>query len=146
YTETLNYAKIVKEYDKASEEDIALAHLYAGKADLATNKAADATKELNLAALTSKTVLGADASYFGADNHLKAKQYDKTIESAMDISNTFSSYDYWVAKGFVLMAEAYAGKGDTFQAKATLESIIDNYENQEDGVIEAAKKSLTKLK
>src|SRR5690606_9063925 len=46
YTETLNYAKIVKEYDKASEEDIALAHLYAGKAYLATNKAADATKEL----------------------------------------------------------------------------------------------------
>lgn len=146
YTETLNYAKIVKEYDKASEEDIALAHLYAGKAYLATNKAADATKELNLAALKSKTVVGAEARYLVAEQQLKAKQYDKTIESAMDISNTFSSYDYWVAKGFVLMAEAYAGKGDTFQAKATLESIIDNYENQEDGVIEAAKKSLTKLK
>lgn len=146
YTETLNYAKIVKEYDKASEEDIALAHLYAGKAYLATNKTADATKELNLAALKSKTLTGAEARYLVAEQQYKAKQYDKTIESAMDISNTFSSYDYWVAKGFILMADAYAGKGDTFQAKATLESIIDNYEDQEDGVIEAAKKSLQKLK
>jgi tetratricopeptide (TPR) repeat protein len=145
YTETLNYAKIVKEYDKASEEDIALAHLYAAKAYLATNKSADATKELNLAALKSKTVTGAEARYLVAEQQFKAKQYDKTIESAMDISDTFSSYDYWVGKGFVLMAEAYAAKGDKFQAKATLESIIDNYENQEDGVIEAAKKSLQKL-
>src|SRR5690606_31360153 len=97
-------------------------------------------KELNLEALKSKTVVGAEARYLVAEQQLKAKQYGKTIESAMDITNTFSSYDYWVAKGFVLMAEAYAGKGDTFKAKATLESIIDNYENQEDGVIEAAKK------
>ena len=146
YIETLNYAKIVKEYDKASEEDIALAHLYAAKAYLATNKSADATKELNLAALKSKTITGAEARYLVAEQQLKAKQYDKTIESAMDISNSFSSYDYWVGKGFVLMAEAYAAKGDAFQAKATLESIIDNYENQDDGVIEAAKERLQKLK
>lgn len=146
YIETLNYAKIVKEHDKSSEEDIALAHLYAAKAYLATNKAADATKELNLAALKSNTVTGAEARYLVAEQELKAKQYDKTIESAMDISNSFSSYDYWVAKGFILMADAYAGKGDTFQAKATLESIIDNYEDQEDGVIQAAKERLEKLK
>src|SRR5690606_17052086 len=145
YTETLNYVNLVKNYEKSSEEDIARAHLYAAKAYLATNKPADATKELNLAALKSKTVTGAEARYLVAEQQLKAKQYDKTIESAMDISNSFSSHDYWVAKGFILMADAYAAKGDDFQAKATLESIIDNYENQEDGVIEAAKGRLQDL-
>ncbi len=145
YPETLNYVNLVKNYEKSSEEDIARAHLYAAKAYLATNKTADATKELNLAALKSKTVTGAEARYLVAEQQLKAKQYDKTIESAMDISNSFSSYDYWVAKGFILMADAYAAKGDDFQAKATLESIIDNYENQEDGVIGSAKERLKKL-
>ena len=146
YTETMNYANLVKNYEKSSEEDIARAHLYAAKAYLATNKAADATKELNLAALKSKTETGAEARYLVAEQQLKAKQYDTAIKSAFDISDSFSSYDYWVAKGFILMADAYTGKGDNFQAKTTLESIIDNYENETDGILAAAKERLEKLK
>lgn len=146
YVETLNYAKLLKEYEKASQEEIGLAHLYAAKAYLATNKASEALKELNLASLKSKTETGAEARYLVAEQQLKAKQYDKAIESAFDISNSYSSYDYWVGKGFILMSDAYVGKGDKFQAKATLESIIDNYENKEDGVIKTAKDRLAKLK
>ena len=81
-----------------------------------------------------------------AEQQLKAKQYDKAIESAFDIANTFSSYDYWVAKGFILMSDAYVGKGDKFQAKATLESVIENYENDSDDVLKTAKERLQKLK
>ncbi|MGJ1269339.1 tetratricopeptide repeat protein [Sphingobacterium spiritivorum] len=145
YKETLNYAALVKNYEKSSEEEIATAHLYAAKAYLATSKPAEATKELNLAALKSKTATGAEARYLVAEQQLKAKEYDKAIKSAFDISDTFSSYDYWVAKGFILMADAYTGKGDAFQAKSTLESIIDNYENKEDGILKTAKEKLQKL-
>lgn len=146
YTETLNYANILKNYDRASEEDIAKGHLYAGKAYLATNRSADATRELNLAALKSKTQTGAESRYLVAKQQVQGKQWDKAIESAMDISNTFSSFEYWVAKGFIVMAEAYAGKGDSFQAKATLESVIENYEDQDDGVVKEAKDLLQKIK
>lgn len=144
--ETLNYANLLKDYEKASQEEIALAHLYAGKVYTRQNKTADAAKELNLAALKSRTETGAEARYLVAEQQLKAKQYDKAIESAFDISNTFSSYDYWVAKGFILMADAYAGKGDKFQAKATLESVIENYENKTDDILKTAKERLQKLK
>lgn len=146
YVETQTYAKLVKEHDKSSEEDIALAHLYSGKAYVATNKPTEALKEFNLAALKSNTVTGAEARYRVAEQQLKAKQYDQAIESAFDISNTFASYDYWVAKGFILMADGYAGKGDAFQAKTTLESVIDNYDNNEDDVLKEAKARLEKLK
>lgn len=145
YTETMNYVQLVKDYEKSSEEDIALAHLYAAKVYLATDKTAEANKELNLAALKSRTEYGAEARYLVAEQQLKAKQYDKAIESAFDISDTFSSYDYWVARGFIVMADAYKGKGDTFQAKSTLESIIENYETEDDGVMELAKEKLSAL-
>ena len=144
--ETLNYANLLIGYEKSSEEDIALGHLYAAKAYMKQNKTADATKELNLAALKSKTETGAEARYLVAEQQLKAKQYDKAIESAFDIANTFSSYDYWVAKGFILMSDAYVGKGDKFQAKATLESVIDNYEDNTDDILKTAKERLQKLK
>jgi len=146
YTETLNYANIIKKYGKASEEDIAKAHLYAAKAYLSTSKGSDGMKELNLAALKSKTETGAEARYLVAEQQVKNKNYDGAIKSAMDISDSFSSYDYWVAKGFILMAKAYIGKDDKFQAKSTLESIIDNYENTTDGVLDEAKKLLATIK
>ena len=64
----------------------------------------------------------------------------------MEIGDKFSSFEYWVAKGFITMAEAYRGKGDNFQAKATLESVIDNYDNDKDGVVKEAKELLQKIK
>jgi len=146
YAETLTYANIVKKYEKSSEEDIAKGHLYAAKAYLATSKGSEAMKELNLAALKSKTETGAEARYLVADQQFKNKNYDGAIKSAFDISDSFSSYDFWVAKGFILMAQSYEAKGDIFQAKTTLESVIDNYENSEDGVLEEANKLLEKLK
>ncbi|MFZ4261113.1 tetratricopeptide repeat protein [Sphingobacterium sp. HJSM2_6] len=146
YAETLTYAKIVKENGKSSEEDIAKAHLYAAKAYLATSKGADGMKELNLAALKSKTETGAEARYLVAEQQVKNKNYDGAIKSALDISDSFSSYDFWVAKGFILMAEAYLAKNDKFQAKSTLQSVIENYENQEDGILETANKLLEQIK
>ncbi len=146
YTETLNYANIIKKYEKASEEDIAKAHLYAAKAYLSTSRGSEGMKELNLAALKSKTETGAEARYMVAEQQVKNKNYDGAIKSALDISNSFSSYDYWVAKGFILMAEAYQAKGDNFQAKSTLESVIENYETTDDGILETAKKLLEKIK
>lgn len=144
--ETLNYANLLKNYEKSSQEDIALGHLYAAKALFKDNKMADGSKELAQAVKLSKTEIGAEALYLVAKRQVESKQFDKAIESAFEISNSFSSYDYWVAKGFILMSDAYVGKGDKFQAKATLESVIENYENQEDDVLSSAKERLKKLK
>src|SRR5690606_27503266 len=121
--QVLKYAKLIKAYDRSSEEDIAKAHLYTGYVLLQKGNSTEAAREMNLAALKSQTVTGAEAQYNVAQLHYKAKRYDKAIESAFDVINNRSSYDYWVAKSFIVLADAYAGKGDVFQAKSTLESI-----------------------
>jgi len=138
------YAKLIKEYDRSSEEDIAKAHLYTARAMLRRGDVAPAMKELNLAALKSQTVVGAEARYRVGQLQYEAKEYDKAIESAFEVINNMASHDYWVAKSFILLADAYAGKGDDFQAKSTLESVIENYEGDDD-VIPSAKERLQKL-
>ncbi|PPL04561.1 tetratricopeptide repeat protein [Parapedobacter indicus] len=142
--QVLKYAKLIKAYDRSGEEDIAKAHLYTGYVLLQKGNSTEAAKEMNLAALKSQTVTGAEAQYNVAQLHYKAKRYDKAIESAFDVINNRSSYDYWVAKSFIVLADAYAGKGDAFQAKSTLESIIANYEGEDD-IIPSAKRHLQKL-
>lgn len=39
--------------------------------------------------------------------------------------------DYWLAKTFILWADIFNDKGNTLQAKQTLQSIIDNYDGEE---------------
>ena len=142
--QVLKYAKLIKAYDRSAEDDIAKAHLYTGLVLLREGNSTEAAKEMNLSALKSQTATGAEAQYNLAQLQYKAKKYDKAIESAFDVINNRSSYDYWVAKSFIVLADAYAGKGDDFQAKSTLESIIENYKGEDD-IIPSAKERLQKL-
>ncbi|MFC3199951.1 tetratricopeptide repeat protein [Parapedobacter deserti] len=138
------YAKLIKNYDRSSDEDIAKAHLYGARAMLREGKVEPAIKELNLAALKSQTAVGAEARYLVGQLQYENREYDKAQETAFDVINNMGSHDYWVARSFILLADAYAGKGDAFQAKSTLESVIENYE-EDDDVIPSAKERLQKL-
>ena len=40
-------------------------------------------------------------------------------------------FDYWYGRMFILLAENYIQSGESFQAKATLESIVENTPNAE---------------
>lgn len=138
------YAKLIKNYDRSAGEDIAKAHLYGARAMLLEGNPGPAMKELNLAALKSQTAVGAEARYRVGQLQYEGKEYDKALETAFDVINNMGSHDYWVARSFILLADAYAGKGDDFQAKRTLESVIENYE-EDDDVIPSAKERLKKL-
>lgn len=138
------YATLIKNYNRSSEEDIAKAHLYSGRAMLQEGNVSSASKELNLAALKSQTAVGAEARYRTGQLQYENKEYDKAQETAFDVINNMGAHDYWVAKSFLLLADTYAVKGNKLQAKSTLESVIANYEDDDD-VIPLAKERLKKL-
>lgn len=56
------------------------------------------------------------------------QQAEKIIES---IVNDASS-DYWLAYSFILWADIYYARGNSLQAKQTLQSIYENYEGDDD--------------
>jgi len=138
------YVQFIKDYDGATEEEIAKAHLYSGRAFLKEKNIASAMKELNLAALKSQTAVGAEARYRVGQLQYDNKEYDKAQETAFDVINNRETQEYWVAKSFVLLADTYARKGNAFQAKSTLKSVIENYEKDDD-IVPSAKERLQKL-
>ncbi|MFD1165534.1 tetratricopeptide repeat protein [Sphingobacterium daejeonense] len=139
------YAQLVKDYQGATEAEIATAHLYTAKAKQQQGDKESTLKELNLAALKSKSAASAEARYLVALQQYKNKEYDKAEKSAFDVIENMDSNDYWVAKSFILLADTYARKGNAVQAKSTLESVIENYEADDD-IIPEAKVKLQKLK
>lgn len=139
------YAKLIKSHDRSSDEDIAKAHLYGARAMLQEGNMKSAMKELNLAALKSQTAVSAEARYRMGQLQYENKEYDKAQETAFDVVNNMGAHDYWVARSFLLLADTYSVKGNDLQAKSTLESVIENYE-EDDDIIPSAKERLKKLK
>jgi TolA-binding protein len=144
--ETLQYVKFIKESNKSSEEDLFRAGLYSGKANLIIGDTIQAVKDFTEVAEKTQTVTGAEAKYNMANILYLRGEYKTSLSSAFDLTNKMPSHDYWVAKTYILIADNYIGLKDTFQAKSTLQSIIENYENKDDDILALAKEKLDKLK
>jgi hypothetical protein len=56
----------------------------------------------------------------------------------------FNSYDYWVGKAMLLLGDAFLKDGDEFNAKATWNSVVENFEIEE--ISKEAKEKLALLK
>jgi len=74
---------------------------------------------------------GAEAKYNLAYIQYLLKDYLQAEKIVFEIINQVPSYDYWIAKSFILLADIYVNSDNIAQAKATLQSIIDNSDNSE---------------
>jgi hypothetical protein len=76
----------------------------------------------------TKNVIAAEAKFNIALIQSQKKDLKKSKKTIFELADNFSAYEYWVAKGYILLADIYLIEKDNFQAKATLQSIIENYE------------------
>lgn len=120
------------------------AMLYKAKAHMQKKENTQAKTDFEAVIALAKDVSGAEAKYFLGDMLYKQKQYDASIKSLQELANDFSDFVYWYERAFLLIADNYLAKDDSFMAKATLNSIIENSENKE--TIETAKQKLKAIK
>ncbi|WP_209332590.1 tetratricopeptide repeat protein [Lunatimonas salinarum] len=92
------------------------------------NEARNTFKELYS---TFKTVQGAEALYLMAFSYHEAGMFAASNDLVFDESQPFGPYDFWYGKQFILLAKNYLKLNETFQAKATLESIVENSPNDQ---------------
>jgi len=140
----LKYAGLIKNSDKASEEEKNSSDLYLGKAYLLKADTVQAVKSFNNVVAKTKTLAAAEAKYNLAVLQYAKGDYKTSQKTCFDLINNMPSYDYWVAKSFILLSDNYLALKDKLQAKSTLLSIIDNYEGKDD-IIPTAKEKLAKL-
>lgn len=88
-------------------------------------------------------VYAAEAKYYEAFIRFSQDSLDKCRKSIMEFNHQFSNYDYWLGRTFILFSDYYVKKGDLFQAKATLNSVLENFEDPE--ILALAKQKLEAL-
>lgn len=140
----IKYADLIRNSDKASEEEKNSSGLYTGKALLIKADTVQAIKSFNTVIAKTKTVSAAEAKYNLASIQYAKGDYKGSQKTCFDLSNNMPNYDYWVAKSFILLADNFVALKDKLNAKSTLLSIIDGYEGK-DEIVATAKEKLAKI-
>ena len=86
-----------------------------------------AVTSLNECAKHEHSEIGAIAAYHVVLANYSLGNLDETEDRVFYISDNFSNYSYYVAMSFITLSDVYVAKGNVFQAKETLKSIIENY-------------------
>jgi len=138
----IKYCEIVINKDADDANLITEAHLLYGKIAMAKDDYNLALTEFATAASSSND-FGAEAKYNVAYIiHLRS-EYDNCETEVISLIKKFPSYGYWIGKSLILLADNYVSKEDLFQAKLTLNNVIDNSKFPE--LVNTAKEKLAKI-
>jgi predicted negative regulator of RcsB-dependent stress response len=138
------FADKVIQLGSVTQDAVPEATLLKAKSQREMGKDADADETLMELINEYKTVHGAEGLFLLAEAQSQKQNYEQSNNTIFDFSGPFFPYDYWYGRCFILLADNYLKLDEVFQAKATLESILENSNNDE--VKEMANKKLAEIK
>ncbi len=125
YDSVGTYANLIITKGNVNAGAVNKASLYLGKAAMAKGDYETAKDEFLNTLNTARDEYGAEAKYRIGEIFYLTKQHKQCYDALVSISSDFKAYDEWVGKAYLLLADNYLATGDVFQAKATLQSLID---------------------
>ena len=143
YDSSNYYAKLILEKGNVNAGAQNKASLFLGKAAKAKGDYETAKDEFLTTLNTAQDEYGAEAKYLLAEILYLSKDYKQSNETLISLNRDFSSYTDWVGKSYLLLADNYLALGDSFQTKRTLQSLIENFPQEQ--VKTVARERLKKL-
>lgn len=110
---------------------------------MVNDKVAEATALYTELAENRKTEEGAESYYNLVAAKYRDGDYAAVEQMVYDLGECGSMY--WQAKLFLLLGDALVQTGNTFQARATYQSIADGYTPKNDGIVDEARQRIEKL-
>ncbi len=143
YDSTDVYARIILERGNINAGAQNKASLYLGKTAMARGDYEGAKDEFLNTLNAARDEYGAEAKYLVAQIFATKKEYKQSNETLMSLIKDFESYEVWVGKSYLLFADNSMATDDIFNARATLQSLIDKFPLE--AVKEEARKKLKQL-
>ena len=130
-TDAGTYAQQLLQTANVTEEQKIYAHYILAKAALLSGDTKKAYREYEMTDKLTTGEHGAEAKYMMAEIDFKNNKPDDAEQLIYQLPEQYAEYDYWIAKGFILLADIYVARGNNFQAEQTLQSVIDNYPGED---------------
>ena len=125
YTQAITVANQLLVQDELIPGSSAKALLIKGKSQRFLNQNSAAEDSFGLLIQEFSTEEAAEGLLLLALIYQEKRDFTGSNELIFDYSTPFSEFDYWYGSMFLLLADNYLKLGEVFQAKATLQSVID---------------------
>lgn len=117
---------------KLSPEIMSEARYVRAKAYISLKQENKALADLKEISKDTRTIHWAEAKYLLAQLYYDNKD-DKNAETVlMNFIENGTPHQYWLARGFILLADIYIRQGDDFQARQYLTSLQNNYKGDDE--------------
>ena len=73
--------------------------------------------------------IAAESMFNVAKVYFLKGNYEQVETEVFNLMDRLPGYHKWVSEGFLLLADSYVERNDAFQARLTLQNIIDNYDD-----------------
>ncbi len=127
------------------EELIREATFMSAKANYSLNNFDDALRDFRKVATEVTSKEGAESKFRVAELLYKKDKLAESEKIILEFIDQKSPHQYWMARMFLLLADISIKKGDSLQARATLQSLKDYYSVDNDGILDEAKAKLNSL-
>ncbi|GAA0873916.1 tetratricopeptide repeat protein [Wandonia haliotis] len=138
-------AKVVFENGLAEQSEKLEAQFSKGVSLARLERYDEALEPLNYVISKTSTVLAAQSKYTLAEIYYHKGEYKTSENHIRELLKMKPAYDYWIAKALILQTRNLIQVEDLFQAEHTLNSVINNYTNQTDGILDEANELMQEL-
>ncbi|MGM0375441.1 MAG: tetratricopeptide repeat protein [Bacteroidota bacterium] len=146
HEEVLDVTQRVLEAEKLSAEVEREARYLKAKAHIDRDETDQAFDEFSVLKENTSSEEGAEARYRLAQILSDRGEPEKAEQEIFDFVDVGTPHQYWIARSFLLLADIYEERGEYFQARQYLESLLENYKDRDDDIQEIASKRLDHLK
>jgi TolA-binding protein len=131
YANAISSGENILKEEKASNDDREQARAIIARSALALKDYNLAATHFTVLSKQSKSEIASEAMYNLAFIEFAKENMDAAEKKIFEIIANIS-HDYWQANSYVLLGDIYVKKGNTFQAKYTYQSIMENYDGDDD--------------
>jgi TolA-binding protein len=142
---SIKAADRIKSISGAPEELLREAVFISAKAHYSLNEFDLALSDFRKTAGEVVSAEGAESKYRVAEILYKNGNVAESEKIVMQFIDQNSPHQYWMAKMFLLLADISIKKGDTLQARATLQSLKEYYAVTDDGILDEVNQKLASL-
>ena len=146
--EAIKAAEAVKADKLASENDRREADAVKAKALLASSRRSEAFAVLQSLSAQPSTPEGAEATYMIIQDLFDQGRFDAIEDRVYDFSGKAGGQNYWLAKAFIVLGDAFLERGNAAQARVTWESVKNGYRpaaGADDDILDQIELRLNKL-
>jgi TolA-binding protein len=135
----------IKNSSNMPEELTREAIFVSAKAHYSLNEFDDALRDFRKTATEVVSIEGAESKYRVAEILFKKGSDAESEKIVTQFIDQNCPHQFWMAKMFLLLADISIKKGDTLQARATLQSLKEYYTTDNDGILDEVKEKMASL-